>query len=175
MESNDGIENGMEEWTSSWHCSIYSGKLRHGTCHFCTRYTGFIKISNAYRNLKDQMKLDLCICEALICTHLSADVNYIKLPLWNRQAQVWISVWTRSKSSGVAVKDHGDKPVSIHAHQECHSDDWIDTAQMLLVMSKVFFFFLIKFAAPRQVTTKIAEVASIIGCTSSKIKLVEYK
>ena len=39
-----------------------SGKLRHGTCHFALDTQVFIKISNVYRNLKDQMKLDLCIC-----------------------------------------------------------------------------------------------------------------
>ena len=32
-----------------------SGKLRHGTCYFCTRYTGIFKINNAYGNLKDKI------------------------------------------------------------------------------------------------------------------------
>ena len=31
----------------------------------------FIKITNVYRNLKDQIKLDLCICEALSYTHVT--------------------------------------------------------------------------------------------------------
>ena len=43
----------------------YPRELRHGTCHFYTIYTGISKISSVYGNLKDQMKLDLCICEAL--------------------------------------------------------------------------------------------------------------
>ena len=43
----------------------YSGELRHGTCHFYTMYTGISKIHSVYGNLKLQMKLDLCICEAL--------------------------------------------------------------------------------------------------------------
>ena len=42
-----------------------SGELRHGTCHFYTIYTGISKVSSVYGNLKDQIELHLCICEAL--------------------------------------------------------------------------------------------------------------
>ena len=35
----------------------------------------FVEISNVYTNLKDQMKLDLCICEALSCTNVTAFVG----------------------------------------------------------------------------------------------------
>ena len=44
--------------------------LRHGTSHFYTIYTGISKINSQYGNLKDQMKLDLCICEALSYTYV---------------------------------------------------------------------------------------------------------
>ena len=49
---------------------VSSGELRHGTCHFYTRYTGihkkvFIKINSMYGNLKDQTKLDSCIYEGI--------------------------------------------------------------------------------------------------------------
>ena len=37
----------------------------------------FIKISNIYRNLKDQMKLDLCICEALSYTHITLETAFV--------------------------------------------------------------------------------------------------
>ena len=47
-----------------------SGGLRHGTCHFCTRYTC---LTNVHRNLKDQMKLDLCICEVLSYIHVTIE------------------------------------------------------------------------------------------------------
>ena len=47
---------------------MYSGELRHGTCHFYTMYTGISKIHSVHGNLKHQMKLDLCICEALSYT-----------------------------------------------------------------------------------------------------------
>ena len=33
----------------------------------------FIKISNVCRNLKDQMKLDLCICGALSYMHVAIE------------------------------------------------------------------------------------------------------
>ena len=42
--------------------------LRHGTCHFNTRYTSISKINSVYGNLIDQMKLDLCKYEALSYT-----------------------------------------------------------------------------------------------------------
>ena len=61
-----------------------SGELRHGTCHFYTIYTGISKISSVYGNLKDQMKLDLCICEAL---------TYTSVP-WKLQLWAWLSITT---------------------------------------------------------------------------------
>ena len=62
----------------------HSGALRHGTCHFYTIYTGISKISTVYGNLKDQMKLDLCICEAL---------SYTLVP-WKPQLWAWLSITT---------------------------------------------------------------------------------
>ena len=37
----------------------------------------FIKISNVYRNLKDQMKLDLCICEALSYMPVTIETTFV--------------------------------------------------------------------------------------------------
>ena len=37
----------------------------------------FIKIRNVYRNLKDQMKLDLCICEALSYMHITIETAFV--------------------------------------------------------------------------------------------------
>ena len=44
-----------------WTTLSFSGELRHGTCRFHTGYTGISKINSVHGNLKDQMKLDLCI------------------------------------------------------------------------------------------------------------------
>ena len=63
---------------------LNSGELRHGTCHFYTIYTGISKIGTVYGNLKDQMKLDLCICEAL---------SYTLVP-WKPQLWAWLSITT---------------------------------------------------------------------------------
>ena len=41
----------------------------------------FIKISNVYRNLKDQMKLDLCICEALSYTHVTIETTFVGMAI----------------------------------------------------------------------------------------------
>ena len=37
----------------------------------------FIKISNVYRNVKGQMKLDLCIGEALSYTHITIETTFV--------------------------------------------------------------------------------------------------
>ena len=37
----------------------------------------FIKIGNVFRNLKDQMKLDLCICEALSYMHVTMETTFV--------------------------------------------------------------------------------------------------
>ena len=37
----------------------------------------FIKIRNVYRNLKVQMKLDLCICEALSYMHVTIETAFV--------------------------------------------------------------------------------------------------
>ena len=37
----------------------------------------FIKISNVYGNLKDQMKLDLCICEVLSYKHITMETTFV--------------------------------------------------------------------------------------------------
>jgi len=37
----------------------------------------FIKISNVYRNLKDQMKFDLCTCEALSYMHVTIETAFV--------------------------------------------------------------------------------------------------
>ena len=41
----------------------------------------FIKISSVYRNLKDQMKLDLCIGEALSCTHVTIETTFVGMAI----------------------------------------------------------------------------------------------
>ena len=58
-------------------CQTYSGELRHGTCHFYTRYTGISKINSVYGNLKDQMKLDLCIYEPLSATYGTMETVFV--------------------------------------------------------------------------------------------------
>ena len=40
----------------------------------------FIKISNVYGNLKDQMKLDLCICESL-STHVTIETAFVGMAI----------------------------------------------------------------------------------------------
>ena len=72
-------------------CSVFrnrscthSGELRHGTCHFYTIYTGISKINSVCGNLKDQMKLDLCIWEAL---------SYTSVP-WKWYLWAWLSFTT---------------------------------------------------------------------------------
>ena len=60
------------------------GNLRHGTCPFYTMYTGISKIHSVYGNLKHQMKLDLCICEAL---------SYTSVP-WKPYLWAWLSITT---------------------------------------------------------------------------------
>ena len=47
-------------------------------------YTGISKIHSVHGNLKDQMKLDLCICEAL---------NYTSVP-WKQYLWAWLSITT---------------------------------------------------------------------------------
>ena len=37
----------------------------------------FTKISNVYGNLKHQMKLDLCICEALNYMHVAIETAFV--------------------------------------------------------------------------------------------------
>ena len=53
-------------------------------CHFYTIYTDVSKINSVYGNLKGQMKLDLCICEALI---------YTSVP-WKPYLWTWLSSTT---------------------------------------------------------------------------------
>ena len=60
-------------------CIVNSGKLRHGTCHLQV-----FQKSSVYGNLKDQMKLDLCICEALSYTSV----------LWKLYWWGWLSITT---------------------------------------------------------------------------------
>ena len=38
----------------------FSGELKHGTCHFYTRYTGIWKIYSVYGNLKTRWNVILC-------------------------------------------------------------------------------------------------------------------
>ena len=59
----------------------YSGEISHGTCHFCTRYKVFIKISNVFTNLKDQMKLNLCISEALSYMHVTIETTFVGMAI----------------------------------------------------------------------------------------------
>ena len=39
-----------------------------------------IKI-NVYENPKDQMKLDLCICEALSCMHITMEITFVGMAI----------------------------------------------------------------------------------------------
>ena len=41
----------------------------------------FIKISSVYRNLKGQMKLDLCIGEALSYTHVTIETTFVGMAI----------------------------------------------------------------------------------------------
>ena len=41
----------------------------------------FIKINNVYGNLKDQMKLDLCICEALSYTQGTMETAFVGMAI----------------------------------------------------------------------------------------------
>ena len=68
-----------------------SGELRHGTCHFYTMCTGISKIHSVYGNLKDQMKLDLCICEAL---------SYTSVP-WKPYLWAWLSITTNINKANI--------------------------------------------------------------------------
>ena len=43
----------------------------------------FIKISNVYRSLNDQMKLDLCICEALSYMHVTIETAFVGMAIKN--------------------------------------------------------------------------------------------
>jgi len=47
-------------------------------------FTGISKINSVYGNLKDQMKLDFCICEAL---------SYMSVP-WKPYLWAWLSITT---------------------------------------------------------------------------------
>ena len=70
-----------EEITSISTIWLYSGELRHGTCHFYTRYTGISNINSVYGNLKDQMKLDLCVCEALSYTYSTMETIFVGMAI----------------------------------------------------------------------------------------------
>ena len=41
----------------------------------------FIKISNVFTNLKDQMKLNLCISEALSYTHVTIETTFVGMAI----------------------------------------------------------------------------------------------
>ena len=67
-----------------WNCrnlckvtAVYSGELRHETCPFYTRYTSISKINSECGNLKDQMKLDLCIYEALSYMYSAMETVFV--------------------------------------------------------------------------------------------------
>ena len=53
-----------------------SGELRHGRVVFALDTQVFIRNSNVYRNPIDQMKLDLCIREALSYTHVTIETAF---------------------------------------------------------------------------------------------------
>ena len=67
-----------------------SGKLRHGTCYFCTRYTGIFKINNAYGNLK----------EALSYTQVTMETAFVGVAINYHQQNIPIAVHHRFKISG---------------------------------------------------------------------------
>ena len=64
---------------------VHSDELRNGTCSFCTRYTS---INNVYINLKDQMKLDTCICEALSYLHGTMETVFVGVAINYHQYQL---------------------------------------------------------------------------------------
>ena len=41
----------------------------------------FLKISNVYRNLKGEMKLDLCIGEALSYMHVAIETTFVGMAI----------------------------------------------------------------------------------------------
>ena len=45
--------------------------------HFVTRHTGISKIISMYGNLKDKMKLDVCICETLSYIYGTMEVVFV--------------------------------------------------------------------------------------------------
>ena len=55
----------------------FSGELRHKTCHFYTRHTGNSQINSVYGNPNDQVKLDLCIHEAVSYTYGTMETVYV--------------------------------------------------------------------------------------------------
>ena len=73
-------------FSSQGACSMFnvppfSGELRHGQVIFALDTQVFIKISNVYRNLNDQMKLDSCIREALSYTHVTIEITFVGMAI----------------------------------------------------------------------------------------------
>jgi len=54
----------------------------------------FIKISNVYRNLKDQMKLDLCICEAPSYMHVTIETTFVGMAIIGYRTRAVLRVWS---------------------------------------------------------------------------------
>ena len=92
---------------------MHSGELRHGTCHFYTIYTGVSKIISVYGNLKDQIKLDLCICEALsymtvpwkphLWAYMAINYHYYQLSQYSTKGSIHESIWKNQQTPTVLL------------------------------------------------------------------------
>ena len=88
----------------------YSDKLRHGSCNFYIVYTGISKINSVYENLKDQMKLDLCICEAL---------SYTLVP-WKPYLWAWLSISIKPIFETISSK--AEQKTMVARYQTCYTN-----------------------------------------------------
>ena len=62
---------------------LHSGELRHGTFLPYVDTQVFTKINNVYGKPKDQMKLDLCICETLSYMHITMETAFVSVGMNN--------------------------------------------------------------------------------------------
>ena len=61
-------------------CGAHKLFRRTKAWHFCIPQV-FIKINNVHGNLKDQMKLDLCVCEALSYMHVTMETAIVRIAI----------------------------------------------------------------------------------------------
>ena len=96
----------------------------------------FIKITNVYRNLKDQIKLDLCICEALSYTHVTIALEWehiyahIKHDTGAHTDTLWLTTRVGSSCVGYTIGKTND---CIALCQWCYS---VNTQYLQLMMTK---------------------------------------